>query len=225
MTNLLRKPRGNVLLKDRLFQDTIKVRLVGWVLRTFDGVLLPLDTSGFRAAQGIDWPGNWKLYLVQTGNRKRAADFKEGSLQWTSASPGRKSEFFYHGSFIGNWHSILRQDIQICGPQKGVSGSGVYMTDDVATACNYCRPGHSGFSLEDLKAKGNDLDMVQCVGLLEVVGAAAHWCDPFEFIVAPKRVQYVTVRALVVITRSLPVEKLPGPQQVGAYVLKMQEYC
>lgn len=68
-------------------------------------------------------------------------------------------EYFFHGSPLGNWFSILRNGIKNCSKSKlmangAAGGSGVYGADNISTPLVYARGGCEGV-LQVIKGKNN----------------------------------------------------------------------
>eukprot|EP00884_Botryococcus_braunii_P023078 jgi/Botrbrau1/9454/Bobra.0252s0075.1 len=126
------KQQGPATKKVHL-QDPHPLRLMNWVVLTFDGVLLPLSTEAVPCL-----PEGWDPFLVQAGNMERANAFRH-----RKRSADGKSLFAYHGSPLWNWHSIVRQDIKNASgtplqAHRSDYGPGIYLSPDPQVVVSYC---------------------------------------------------------------------------------------
>ncbi len=79
---------------------------------------------------------------------------------------GKGSTYMFHGSPVGNWHSILRTGMMISGqPGLGASGAAIWMANDFSTSVGYCNRGgyRAGWNRSMF---GPD---IMCMAILELV--------------------------------------------------------
>ncbi len=83
------------------------------------------------------------MFVLLTGPVESESRFQSFKRE-THQTSGKGSIFAYHGSSIGNWHSILRMGIKVFSNTKYMSagaayGAGAYFADTMSLSAGYCR--------------------------------------------------------------------------------------
>jgi len=111
---------------------------------------------------------------------------------------GQGSRYFFHGSPIGNWHSILRLGMKTTGqPGVGASGAAVWMAPDFQTSVGYMRGVGGGWS------KSMFGPTILCMAILEIVmDTSKHTDNGGEYIVNDEAL--ISTRYFLVFQNSVP---------------------
>jgi len=80
-------------------------------------------------------------YVMVSSSSKREQMFNRAK-ESAAKRHGKGSIYMFHGSPIGNWHSILRTGLKIAGGAGlGASGPAIWMANDFSTSHGYCTRG------------------------------------------------------------------------------------
>jgi len=106
-------------------------------------------------------------YVLVSDNPQKESNFRR--VREANRKKGKKGSFYaFHGSAIGNWHSIFRQGLKNYSNTDKMSagaacGPGIYMAANAATSFGYMVAGQ-GWQKSRLGTGG-----VACIALCEVI--------------------------------------------------------
>jgi len=140
-------------------------------------------------------------YVMVSSSSKREQMFNRAK-ETAKKRTGKGSIYMFHGSPIGNWHSILRTGLQIKGGGGlGASGPAIWMANDFSTSHGYC-------TKEGLKGGwknsqfGNNL---YCMAILEVVNDKSKAVDGTQPVNVIKDVSIICTRYFLVFKDAIPM--------------------
>lgn len=136
--------------------------------------------------------------MLLTGPVERESHFQRLKAE-TAATKGEGlgSVFAFHGSGIGNWHSILRLGLKNYSNTKYMSagaayGVGVYFATQMSVSLGYCtRSGGSGWPLSRFGAN------CSFMALCELINRPDEYTHNSNIVVVPNE-QYITTRYFLV---------------------------
>jgi poly [ADP-ribose] polymerase 6/8 len=109
-------------------------------------------------------------YVLVSDNPQREARFRKKRAENAKKKGGRGSFYAFHGSAIGNWHSIFRgglrnysnTDKMSCG---AAYGPGIYMASNASTSFGYMAAG-AGWD-KSMMIKSGTASTIACIALCE----------------------------------------------------------
>jgi ubiquitin-conjugating enzyme E2 Q len=125
--------------------------------------------------------------------------------------------FAWHGSPIGNWHSIIREGLHFNDTSHGRAyGHGVYMSPHVSTSLGYSSLSYAGGGSGGASTWPNsELKISSAISLNEVVNAPTEFVSQApHYVVA--QLDYIQTRYLFVTTANDYHTKTPPPSLVYA---------
>jgi poly [ADP-ribose] polymerase 6/8 len=147
-----------------------------------------------EAVQGL---GTSLQFVLLTGPVERESYFQHLKAE-TAKQKGEGSIFAFHGSAVGNWHSILRMGLKNYSNTKYMSagaayGAGVYFATHMSTSLGYCtRHGTSGWPRS--RFGGGCMFMALC----ELINRPEEYTSNTGGIIVIPKEEYITTRYLLV---------------------------
>eukprot|EP00479_Gromia_sphaerica_P014273 TRINITY_DN8394_c0_g1_i1.p1 TRINITY_DN8394_c0_g1~~TRINITY_DN8394_c0_g1_i1.p1 ORF type:complete len:185 (-),score=15.53 TRINITY_DN8394_c0_g1_i1:46-570(-) len=139
-------------------------------------------------------------FLMLTSTPDREAAFRKHKE--VALSAGRLgSIYMFHGSPIGNWHSILRTGLRVQGqPGLGASGPSIWMANHFATSIGYCQKGgyQAGWS------KSRFGQQVMCMGMLEVINDSGKGVVPGRHVNVVSDTSIIATRYFLIFKGNIP---------------------
>jgi poly [ADP-ribose] polymerase 6/8 len=120
--------------------------------------------------QQISEMGTPYQYVLVSDNPQREARFRKKRAENAKVKGNRGSFYAFHGSAIGNWHSIFRgglrnysnTDKMSCG---AAYGPGIYMASNASTSFGYMAAG-AGWD-KSMMIKSGTASTIACIALCE----------------------------------------------------------
>lgn len=164
----MKQSKDEMLLKSFLDSaDTLCYPLLRWILMSNRAhlSLLPKEKQ-------INEMGTPYQYVLVSDNPQREARFRKKRAENAKKKGGRGSFYAFHGSAIGNWHSIFRgglrnysnTDKMSCG---AAYGPGIYMASNASTSFGYMAAG-AGWD-KSMMIKSGTASTIACIALCEVI--------------------------------------------------------
>jgi len=126
-------------------------------------------------------PAREKLFQA----RKKAAAKKNGT----------GSFYMFHGSPIGNWHSILHMGLQFSGkPGLGRSGQAIWCANNFTTSVGYCQ----AYNNPTAWANSSFGESIHCMAILEVVNEPDNGATPGSAVCVVKDTAIIATRYFLV---------------------------
>ncbi|KAK7210973.1 hypothetical protein V2G26_018151 [Clonostachys chloroleuca] len=167
----------------RLDHPTYK--LLHWIVAS-NRSLIVYDDHG----SGIETPGGtkvigmeegWMQFRFLQGSPEKEIRFMEQIASAFPEDPASPSTaiptlFAFHGSPLGNWHSIIRSSLDHTKSENGRAyGRGVYLSSKFDTSIHYCRPKNvMGFSpMMDEHWPRSVLKVASAIAICEVINQPA----------------------------------------------------
>jgi len=160
--------KDEMLLKGFLdSMDTLCYPLLRWILMSNRAhlSLLPKDKQ-------ISEMGTPYQYVLVSDNPQKEVYFRKKRAENAKKKGGRGSFYAFHGSAIGNWHSIFRAGLRNYSNTDKMScgaayGPGIYMASNAATSFGYMAAG-AGWD-KTMMTKSGQSATIACIALCEVV--------------------------------------------------------
>jgi len=155
-----------MLLKSYLDNmDGLCYPLLRWILMSNRAHLSLLPKNKHIKEMHTDW----QFVLVSDNPQKEAVFRQKREVMERKKGKGKGSFYGFHGSAIGNWHSIFRNGLKnFSGTDKmsagAAYGAGIYLASDANTSFGYMSAG-AGWE-KSLLGKNSS---VACIALCEVV--------------------------------------------------------
>ena len=122
------------------------------------------DKTASREDERIYGVDNWMQFRFAQGSPEKEALFQEALGE---VKKPQRSLLAWHGSSIGNWHSIIRQGLDYAITEHGRAyGNGVYFSREFNTSMSYCTMQGNGHPASWPKST---LKMDAAIGLAELV--------------------------------------------------------
>jgi len=136
--------------------------LLRWILMSNRAHLAPLPKNKHIQQMGTPYQ-----YVLVSDNPQKESNFRR-VRDANKKKKGKGSFYAFHGSAIGNWHSIFRQGLRNYSNTDKMSagaacGPGIYMAADASTSFGYMAAGQ-GWQKSRLGGSG-----VACIALCEVI--------------------------------------------------------
>ncbi|KAG8670168.1 hypothetical protein FPOAC2_09513 [Fusarium poae] len=179
--------------------DTSTLRLLNWIVasnRSFivqdapiPGLSQPEETyQVHNLVNGIE-PG-WVQFRFVQGSPEKEEVFLRELTSTTSNGKPWPTLFAWHGSALGNWHSIIRTGLDFAVVSNGRAfGNGVYFAKDFETSRSYSRGG-TVWSNSALK-------ITDAISLCEIVNNTARFVSTQPYFVVNK-VDWIQCRYLFI---------------------------
>ena len=201
---------------DRISDSALN--LLRWIVASNRSCILQVDD--IHSDNDFKFPGRpndrigsmdtWTQFRFAQGapdKEKRFIDCVKQQTQLTGTK--HPTIFAWHGSRIGNWHSIIRQGLRFDEIINGRAfGNGIYMASDAATSLGYSAYGHMGIGAG---WKPSALQIKNVLSLQEVVNNPQKFvCSTPHYVVADN--DWVQTRYLLVQAKQAPVtqDKVPA---------------
>ncbi len=194
------------------------LNLLRWIVASNRSCILQVDE--IESENDFKFPGRpddhvgcmdtWTQFRFAQGapdKEKRFNDCVKQQGQLTGTK--HPTIFAWHGSQVGNWHSIIRQGLHFKEVLHGRAyGNGIYMSSDASTSLGYSAMGHVGIGAGAWKQSA--LQVKNALSLQEVVNNPQKFVSSTpHYVVAD--IDWVQTRYLLVQARQPPVpqEKVP----------------
>ncbi|KAF8383297.1 hypothetical protein PRIPAC_72439 [Pristionchus pacificus] len=153
---------------------------------------------------------------------------KQAQFDKLVADNGGKTRFFYHGSPLDNWHSIIRSGLKNMSGTKyqlvgAAYGKGIYLSPFLDFALGYASRGITGSSFTSRRLKDGSImtqdrpirsdcknsccatertEDLSCVALVEVVDCPAAYSEKTDEIFVVEKEQWCSIRMLLLYRQS-----------------------
>ncbi|VUC29394.1 unnamed protein product [Clonostachys rosea] len=160
---LLAKPGRRLFSWEKLDHQTYK--LLHWIIVSNQSLIIQDNPGPGQSADGrpsstrlTGMPSNWLQFRFLQGSPEKELTFQQ-EIMSSFKEPLERHErpiptiFGWHGSHVGNWHSIIRTTLDHIKMEHGRSfGNGVYLSKSLNTSASY-----SGINME-MVTRQNSLD-------------------------------------------------------------------
>ncbi|KAK2018934.1 polymerase [Colletotrichum eremochloae] len=153
-----------------------------------------LEIDGIPATENrqheriLGMTGDWMQFRFAQGSPEKENRFKE-ELEKQGKHP-YPTLFAWHGSQLGNWHSIIRNGLDFKDTLNGRAyGHGVYFARDFSTSQGYSRVGTSSWI-------GSELKLHAAVSLCEIINRPTQFTSTSPFYVVDQ-VDWIQCRYLL----------------------------
>ena len=162
--------------------------LLRWIISSSRAHIRPLQQE-----EHIPSIESKKQFVLLTAPIEKERRFQELKRQ-------NGSIFAFHGSGIGNWHSILRNGLKNYSNTKymstgAVHGAGIYFARNMATSMGYCQ---SRSSLMEWRNSGIGKSGCTIMALCEIINRPSDFTTNGSDIVVVPQDEYVITRYLIV---------------------------
>ncbi|KAL0941040.1 ubiquitin conjugating [Colletotrichum truncatum] len=160
-----------------------------------------------REHEKIDGLDNtWMQFRFAQGSPEKEHRFKQALDQQTSSS--HPTIFAWHGSPLGNWHSIIRSGLDFKDTLHGrAHGHGVYFSNQFGTSQHY-----SGHGSNPTVWVGSELNVTIALSLCEIVNKTSQFrCISPCYVV--DKVDWIQCRYLVIQRKLSPTPQVPTTEQ------------
>jgi ubiquitin-conjugating enzyme E2 Q len=168
-----------------------------------------------RERERIPGLDGWVQFLFAQGAPDRELRFKR-ELRKVATREKHPTIFAWHGSYLGNWHSIIRTGLDFKTIANGrANGHGVYFSPHFNTSLGYARAGHPW--------PNSILQIDNCLSLVEIINSTSDFVstDPHYVVAQPDwhQCRYLIVRKTghVDVHSGLPPQRAPWKVNTGAY--------
>ncbi|KAJ0168129.1 Ubiquitin-conjugating enzyme E2Q-like protein 1 [Colletotrichum tanaceti] len=146
-------------------------------------------TNSRQQERFIGMADDWMQFRFAQGSPEKEHRFKE-ELENQGKHP-HPTLFAWHGSQLGNWHSIIRTGLDFKETLNGRAyGHGVYFARDFSVSQGYCRNGGSCWV-------GSELNLLAAISLCEIINRPAQFKAIEPYYVVDK-VEWIQCRYLIV---------------------------
>ncbi|CCF35875.1 polymerase [Colletotrichum higginsianum] len=175
--------------------------LLRWIVASNRSFIVQIDQpadldiggiSGTNSRQRERFVGmadDWMQFRFAQGSPEKENRFKE-ELEYQGNHP-YPTLFAWHGSQLGNWHSIIRTGLDFKDTLNGRAyGHGVYFARDFSVSQGYCRNGRSCWV-------GSELNLLAAISLCEIINRPVQFKSIEPYYVVDK-VDWIQCRYLIV---------------------------
>ncbi|CAH0054032.1 unnamed protein product [Clonostachys solani] len=145
---LLAKPGRRLSSWEKLDHQTYK--LLHWVIVSNQSLIIQDDPGPGQSADEtshstrlIGMPENWMQFRFLQGSPEKELTFQQEMKSSFKEQLERRERpfptlFAWHGSHVGNWHSIIRTTLDHIKIEHGRAfGNGVYLSNNLSTSASY----------------------------------------------------------------------------------------
>ncbi|KIW93929.1 uncharacterized protein Z519_05244 [Cladophialophora bantiana CBS 173.52] len=195
---------------DRIPEST--VNLLRWIVASNRSCIFQVDDIDGKtgceirgkAEDRVGGMASWIQFRFAQGAPDKEKRFNQSVERHARATRTKYPTLFaWHGSPMGNWHSIIRQGLQYDDILHGRSyGNGVYMSPHASTSLGYTyEVVHSNCSWQ-----GSLLKIEKVLSLQEVVNDPEQFTSTVPHYVVPK-VDWIQTRYLFIKTKDAPIRR------------------
>jgi ubiquitin-conjugating enzyme E2 Q len=141
--------------------------LLEWIVASNRSCLLQTDELLPSATKGASSFSPWTMFRFAQGSPDKELRFNRALQDTGKIADQHPTIFAWHGSALGNWHSIVRTGLDYNDIGNGRAfGNGVYFSPHFATSTAF-----SGISGVNCCWRGSELRVVNAMSLNEIVNA------------------------------------------------------
>ncbi|KAK1459456.1 polymerase [Colletotrichum melonis] len=177
-----------------------------------------LDIGGIQATEArqkerfVGLGDDWMQFRFAQGSPEKENRFKKELEK--EASQRYPTMFAWHGSPLGNWHSIIRTGLDFKEMLHGRAyGHGVYFARDFATSLGYCMKQGNETSWA-----GSELKLYAAMSLCEIINRPERFKSVHPYYVVDE-VDWIQCRYLI-IQRNQSVKHEEEPETKPEYILQ-----
>ncbi|EXJ67787.1 uncharacterized protein A1O5_09133 [Cladophialophora psammophila CBS 110553] len=195
---------------DRIPEST--VNLLRWIVASNRSCIFQVDDIGSKngceirgkAEDRVGGMASWIQFRFAQGAPDKEKRFNKSVERHARATRTKYPTLFaWHGSPMGNWHSIIRQGLRYDDILHGRSyGNGVYMSPHASTSLGYTHE----IAQSNCAWQGSFLKIEKMLSLQEVVNDPEQFTSTMPHYVVPK-VDWIQTRYLFVKTKDAPVRR------------------
>uniref|UniRef100_A0A8H7TQA4 PARP catalytic domain-containing protein n=1 Tax=Bionectria ochroleuca TaxID=29856 RepID=A0A8H7TQA4_BIOOC len=145
---LIAKPGRRLSSWEKLDHQTYK--LLHWIIVSNQSLIIQDNPGPGQSTDGeapstrlMGMPENWMQFRFLQGSPEKELTFQQEMKSSFEEQLARREKpfptiFGWHGSHVGNWHSIIRTTLDHIKIEHGRSfGNGVYLSKDLSTSASY----------------------------------------------------------------------------------------
>lgn len=182
--------------------DKSTTSLLNWIVASNrSSIVQDAPIPGFTQPQGEMYKNDnlvsgmnegWVQFRFVQGSPEKEQMFRRELMQTTSSRKPYPSLFAWHGSALGNWHSIIRTGLDFSQTLNGRAyGDGVYFARDFTVSCGYSARGGGCFW------PNSDLKITNAISVCEIVNDTARFVSTQPYFVV-NRVDWIQCRYLFI---------------------------
>ncbi|KXH48134.1 polymerase [Colletotrichum simmondsii] len=200
------------------------VALLRWIVASNRSLIVQidqpvdLDIGGIQATEArqkerfVGLGDDWMQFRFAQGSPEKENRFKKELEK--EASQKYPTMFAWHGSPLGNWHSIIRTGLDFKVVLHGRAyGHGVYFARDFATSLGYCMKQGNETSWA-----GSELKLYAAMSLCEIINRPERFKSVHPYYVVDE-VDWIQCRYLI-IQRNQSVKHEEEPETKPEYILQ-----
>ncbi|KAK1481267.1 polymerase [Colletotrichum cuscutae] len=200
------------------------VALLRWIVASNRSLIVQidqpvdLDIGGIQATEArqkerfVGLGDDWMQFRFAQGSPEKENRFKKELEK--EASQKYPTMFAWHGSPLGNWHSIIRTGLDFKVVLHGRAyGHGVYFARDFATSLGYCMKQGNETSWA-----GSELKLYAAMSLCEIINRPKRFKSVHPYYVVDE-VDWIQCRYLI-IQRNQSVKPEEEPETKPEYILQ-----
>ncbi|KAM0276698.1 hypothetical protein ACHAQH_006466 [Verticillium albo-atrum] len=142
--HLIGKPNATIDNCPRVSKPSLA--LLRWIIASNRSMIVQIDSAADSPVDGASSqakdklsgiPGRWAQFRFAQGSPEKEQRLMRAVMANSSTKPA-PTIFAWHGSPLGNWHSIIRQGLDFSKISNGRAyGNGVYFSPEWGTGCGY----------------------------------------------------------------------------------------